>query len=483
MARRSISLSGVAAVTIADDDPLDDALQAWAVLRARVLDELTGEPPRVPVHVRSTLPKASARVAAGGLFGLIARPNDVAGALQTPGAMVARLEAPGFLPRDLTPAIDAARRSLVAPAAPGDGVLAVTPPDPLPPAPAQRAQFRAGRGVLLARAAAAAPDQFTRVSAAVPAVAADVPLRDPVVLARPAGHAAAGVPIVLGEQPLHRARALVVRGRVQRVVPGPQPTLAPAPGAGVGIVGYWRSYPAAQNSPPLTVDFCAIEPPLARAHAPGEAVAGVTPVAGAARQLRAVAQPGSRSLLVHPHAGLAAGGGDRLRLGDPLGADVEVVHTAAVDAADPALPATVTLRAPTTTLQHEGAPLADLALQNPVAAGVVAREALPGDAVLFASALGALAGSGWLAVGLGSAQESVHRFRQLPQALPTGNPAPADFQFVHAAAIDADGWFEWPPLARVAQLVVVAVDGAQRVPQFHFALDQGGDNPLSLILS
>ena len=37
--------------TVTDDDPLPRQLATWAVLRTRAIDELTGQPPRVPVRV------------------------------------------------------------------------------------------------------------------------------------------------------------------------------------------------------------------------------------------------------------------------------------------------------------------------------------------------------------------------------------------------------------------------------------------------
>lgn len=482
MARRTVLVDGHDLV-IADDDAIAGDLQAWAVLRARVVDEMTGEPPRVPVRLVSPLPKALARVADGGLCGLVARPRDVAGALQTPGAMVARLEGPGYLPRDLTPDIDAARRQLAQLAAQGATALDVLPQDPIPPVPGQRLQFRQGRGVLTARPTAPQADEFTLVADSAPANAGDVPLRDGLAVARAIGTPVAGVPIALGDQPLHRARALRLRSRLRRVAAGPQPTLVPAPGASIGIVGYWPTYPSTTQSPHASVDFCAVDPPLAQRQPTGAAVAGCTLALAAPRTLRAHAAPGSRSVWVHPHAGLNAAGGDRLLLGDPSLPGHEVVVTDTIDAPlDPQLPARIRLRAPTATLQRDGSEVRLVTVQNPVPAGQVVREALPGDAVLFASQLGALASAGWLVVAAGTPQEAIHRFVQLPQATSTGNPPPNDFSFAHPPAIDADGWFEWPALARVAQLALVAVQGMQRLPEFNFALDYGGDNPLSLIL-
>jgi hypothetical protein len=190
------------------------------------------------------------------------------------------------------------------------------------------------------------------------------------------------------------------------------------------------------------------------------------------------------ALVVHPHAGLNPAGGDRLRIGNPLEADLEIVVTAGfTPPLDAALPARVRLRTPTARLHRAGTVIADCLLNLPVGAGSVVREAQPGDAVVFGNALQNLPSAGWLVVARNTPLESVHRYRQIPRATPTGNPPPADYIFAHTPTIDAAGGFEWPAIARVAQLAVIAIDGAQRVPQFNFALDYEGDNAMSLVLS
>ena len=96
MARRLVQV-GSTAYTIADGDPPRLELLPWAVLRTRVYDELTLAPPVVPISLTSSLPGAKAKVADGGVCGLVARPFDVSAALTRPNAFTARVTAPGFL--------------------------------------------------------------------------------------------------------------------------------------------------------------------------------------------------------------------------------------------------------------------------------------------------------------------------------------------------------------------------------------------------
>jgi len=85
-----------------------------------------------------------------------------------------------------------------------------------------------------------------------PGQADDVPLAaaTPVAMTHPSlvTHVA-GVPIALPEQPLHRARALQLRGRIRRRLPVMPPSIVAAPAAQVGLRGYRLMY--GTTSPPL----------------------------------------------------------------------------------------------------------------------------------------------------------------------------------------------------------------------------------------
>src|SRR2546425_8479774 len=111
---------------VADDDPQPYDARWWAVLRTRVVDELTGEPPLNRIAIRTTTRGCVPRVGDDGLCGLVARPGAVAAQMLAAGKLTAEIEADGYLTRSLTAAIDAARRTTSS-AAQGDTQLTVVP--------------------------------------------------------------------------------------------------------------------------------------------------------------------------------------------------------------------------------------------------------------------------------------------------------------------------------------------------------------------
>lgn len=489
MPRRTVTLDSRAQV-IADEDPLAPRLWQWAVLRTRAVDELTGQPPRVPVRVVALpadsplVARMTPRAAEGGLCGLVARIDDAAVALTRAGAFGARIEAAGYLPCDLTPAIDTARRSLLLFSPAGTSPLQVAPPDPLPAAGDVRAQFRPGLGVVIERTAADPAEQTSLVAATLPAAASEVPIVPPLRSARAAGARVAGVPLQLADQPLHRAASLRLRGQVQQRLPGLPPALVPAAGAQLGILGYWPTYPSTISGASLPVDFCALAPALPLAHGPGVAVQGCTlaPV-GAARRLAQSAPAGSDALWVQPHTLLNPAGGDLLQLEADASAECEWAMTLGfTPPADPLAPARVRLAHPCAHLHRAGTPVQTVAPGGLVAAGGISREAQAGDPVLFATNLGALGASGRLAVAHGTPRASYHRFTQLPRAVALPPPAVNQFALTHAVVADADGRFECPPLARVAQIEIAVMHAGLSIAPRLFALAYDSANPLSLLV-
>jgi hypothetical protein len=475
---------------IADEDTLAPQLWQWAVLRTRAIDELTGQPPRVPVRVVALpadsplVARMTPRAVAGGLCGLAARIDDAAVALTRTGAFGARIEAAGYLPCDLTPAVDSARRSLALLSPAGTNPLQVAPPDPLPAAGDSRAQFRPGRGVVIERSAVDPAEQTSIVADIPPAAANEVPIVPPLRSARAAGARVSGVPVHLADQPLHRAATVRLRGQVQQRLPGPPPALVPGAGAQLGILGYWPTYPSAVSGASLPPDFCALSPALPLAHDPGVAVSGCTLApAGAPRRLAQPAAAGSDMLWVQPHTLLNPAGGDLLQLEADASAECEWAMTLGfTPPADPLAPARVRLAHATAYLHRAGAPLLTVVAGGLVAAGAISREAQAGDPVLFATNLGALAGSGRLAVAHGTPRASYHRFTQLPRAVALPLPAVNQFAITHPVVADADGRFEWPLLARVAQIEIAVMHAGLSIAPRRFALDYEGSNPLSILV-
>ena len=471
MARQVVQDGGVS-YTIAEGDPARLELLPWAVLRTRVVDELTLTPPLVPISMTSTLRGARPKVADGGVCGLVARPTDVSAALTRPAGFTARVTAPGYLPRDLGPAIEVARRRLNSQASVGDTTLDVLTGDPAP-----RRQFTPGRGVLLERPASTAGEQFTTVApTAAPPAVTDVPLREPVVTLHPAALHVAGVPMTLPDQPLHRDSVVRITGRVQ-LRTGPS-SIVPAVGASVGIRGIWWDYPSSVTAAPLPPDVCSVEPTLRLDHPAGATLHRCTlaPV-GPPRSARDGSDSGARQIVVAPNTLLNPAGGDILRIGDPLTADDEVAVTDGFDAtADPTAPVRVRLRTPLGLIHRAGDPVQGVQANAVVAIGNLSREGLAGDPVLFAPGLSALPTTAIVIVELLTPRSVFYRATQPPSTL-------NGVVFNHLVALDATGRFMWPPLGRIAQVRMTASLPPHAPVQLDLAIDYGGDTSLAIVLT
>ncbi|MCK7495865.1 MAG: hypothetical protein MZW92_36545 [Comamonadaceae bacterium] len=473
MARRSVEVAG-RSVRIADDDPAPAELGWWAVLRTRVVDEVTGEPPRAVPRLRSDTPRCTPRVGDDGICGLVARPRDASTALVTPGALRATVEVDGYLPQVLDAAIDAARRQLPGGAGAGATLLTIAPPEP-----AARPQFQPGRGVMLERAAPGDAEQFAlHADLAAPPVANQVPLATAVAPARAAGARLAGVPIVLADQRLHRAAPARIRGRALRQ-PAPGSAPVAAPGARLGIAGVWwtAAEVAANSVPPHPARIVGFEAPLAFAHAAGATLQRATLAPdGVGRQLRARAAAGAALIEVQPWNGLNPAGGDVLQLEADNSAERELVISAGFDAGiDPVTPARLRPRTPLAFPHAAPAPVVRAAL-GLAALGTTEREAVAGDRVLFASTLATATTNDLWRIG-GAAATAELRF---VTCVPTHDGA----AFEHQTAIAADGSFVLPPIARIAQAQFFVEHPGHPVQQpVDFAPEPGEANVLQLLVT
>jgi hypothetical protein len=441
MARRQVAVDD-ALVWIADDERPLPELGWWAVLRTRVVDEITEAPPNVPLRVASDTAACRPRMAPGGMCGLVARPRDASTALTVHGALRATVHADGYLPQVLDRAIDAARRQLPAGAAAGATSLVVAPADT-----AARPQFRPGRGVMLQRPLPTSPEQFTLQ--ADPGVAVplnQVPLADAVEPARGVNARVAGVPIVLADQRLHRAEPARIRGRALRqLAPGSAPI--PAPAARIGIRGVWwtQREVAANSMPPHPTRLVSFAAPLAFEHVAGTTLERAALTGdGIARRCKSRASVRAPLIEIHPWNGLNPAGGDVLRLEGPNHLERELVVTAGFDASvDPAAPARVGLRTPLAFDHAADAPVERTTVVATVL-GTLEREAVAGDRVLFADTLAGVPTNDVLRLA-GTAADAELRF---VRCLPTHDGG----VFSHLVALAADGTFELPPIARVAQV-------------------------------
>jgi hypothetical protein len=451
--------SGLIDYRIADGDPAPADLRWWAVLRTRAVDELTGEPPLNRICVSTTTPGCLPRVGDNGLCGLVARPRAVSSQMLARGGFTAEIRADGYLPRSLTAAIDAARRTTTG-AMPGDAQLTIAPPEPTPPAP--RRQFLPGRGVLLETPLANQPHSFTATADPLAAPAPNVvPLADPVAEPRPGPGPwrVAGVPMVLPDQPLHRAEPAVVRGRARRQ-PSALAQPVDAPGASIGLTGVWWTFGEipANSTPPHLPDFVACAAPLAFDRPVGtlERLIARTPD-GVPRALVSPARAGTAEIELADVGGLAAGGGDTIELEAANCAEREIAITVGFTPPPAGVTrAVVRLTAPLAFPHAAGAPAVRAALVFG-ALGALAREAQRGDRVLFASTLAGVPASDVLRIAGGGAPAELRAVRRFPLY----DAGSTTFSFPPALA--ADGSFILPPIARVAQIQLFVAHAGQVV--------------------
>jgi hypothetical protein len=470
---------------VADDDPMPHDAKWWAVLRTRAVDELTGEPPLSRITLRTNTPGCLPRVADDGLCGLVARPRSVSAQMLTVGAFTAEIHAEGYLPRSLTAAIDAARRTTPS-AAQGVQQLTVAPRDPAPPEPptVPRRQFLPGRGVLLETRVVNEPHMFTLTADPIVPPAVDiVPLTAPVQLARPALGApwqVAGVPIVLPDQPLHRAQPAIVRGRAMRqdAQPAAGGKLRDAHLADIGLTGVWWTYDEipATSSPPHKPDLVVFGAPLAFDHVAGtlERLTARTPD-GVVRATAAPAFAGATEIELTSVTGLNGAGGDALELEQANSAERELVMTSGYTTPISTTAAVVRLRTPLAFSHRGGMPVVRAPLAF-AALGSLAREAQCGDRVLFASALVNVATDDVLRIAGGTPRAELRFVHRLPFYDTTTG------LFSHPLTLGLDGSFMLPAIARVAQLQLFVQHGGQAAhPPIDLVPDYCGDNTLQIL--
>jgi hypothetical protein len=466
--------NGLIDYLVADDDPLPADLGWWAVLRTRVVDEITGEPPLNPVSIVSDTRGCLPRVAGDGVCGLVARPRTVSRQLLAAGELTAEIRTDGYLPRSLTAAIDATRRATTSTTA-GDGQLTIAPSEPAP-----RSQFLPGRGVLLQAPVANAPDAFGLTDDPVlPPAANSVPLVQPVADTRPGPGPwrIAGVPIALPDQPLHRAEPAAVRGQALRQPLAGAP-LQSAPGTQLGLTGVWwnNAEVPANSSPPHPADLVSFAAPLSFDH-PGGTLERMTArvTVGPARAFASRAAAGATAIELDNVIGLTGTGGDTLELEASNSAERELVITASFVQPLTGTRAVVNLAAPLSFPHAAGATTQRVTLTF-AALGTLAREAQRGDRVLFASTLASVAAADVLRVAGGSATQEVRFVRRFPLY----DSGTATFSF--PVPFESDGSFELPPIARVAQLQLFVAHAAQHVHDpIDLVPDYGGDTTLQIL--
>jgi hypothetical protein len=194
---------------------------------------------------------------------------------------------------------------------------------------------------------------------------------------------------------------------------------------------------------------------------------------------RATVEPvlaGATALPVHPWAGLDPAGGDVIQVGPSPVRERELAITLPFSPpGDPLAPAMVPLSAPL-TFAHARRTAVSLAAVAAAAVTTVAREAQPGDEVLFGSNLTAVATDSVLRVE-GATPRAELRFARRPPVYSGGS-------FRHRVTVESDGTFVLPPLARIAQLRLEAEHAGQGpFPSLDFAPDYECDNSLQVLFT
>jgi hypothetical protein len=235
-----------------DQPPLGGRL--WALVRARVIDELTGRPPLTAITLEADVTGASTRVASDGLVGVVGIPHHIFPALAMRNYTVAlTVQVNGYVSRRAAVVISTDQRTIAAPAPAlnatvmtlsdtarlGTGeILLVGPPGPTLTAVQIRAMGPGANQITFA-----------------PALPRGYVLGDPIVPLVPSDFN----PTDLGNLELHR-QPTVIYGRA---VQANAVAFTPLTGASIAVTGIWRTPPPANMTIAADLpNIVSLQPPL-----------------------------------------------------------------------------------------------------------------------------------------------------------------------------------------------------------------------------
>ncbi len=476
MSRRTVTVGNLSYL-FSPDDARSEGERFRALLRARVVDELTAQPPRGRINLETDAPRCIPRVAEDGLVGLAGIPRHVLRPRPLADYVLSLwLRFDGYVPRKVDAHIADDRRSIAAPAPivgdteitlnniarlrPGELLLIGTP----------------GPGMVAVKIESLDPsvNQVT-ISAEISTGRRGLP--------RPYGVGQPVFPIVpvdfaptdLGELRLHR-EPTVLAGRVVRVTGN---TTLPLAGASIRITGVWRTLPPANASiPPSPPNLIALQAPL---YAERPAGAGrlnrrnlppIPDLPPQEKRLLMDVAAGESSLRLTNRIGLSLLPNPSILLIDAENPDRReyIAINAMNGGSNPAESAMIGLRYPL-AFSHSRDALAQRV--NPQATGPTKSfsadpnpgepDALAGDTTVFLSDLTGLTTGNQVQV--------------------TGGPSSEYHQLqLFTAVSDVQGYYRLPPLSRVAQIEIQAQQGALTPIQFEFRPDYGlRENRLDLV--
>jgi hypothetical protein len=412
-----------------------------AIVRGRLVDELTGQPPRAAAELSVAERGCVARVAEDGLFGLVGRPWLACNPLLAPSLRVTlSIRAAGFLPIELPVNIPFDRRELTAAAARNTNALALDDASGL--AVGQRLLVGDIASPALPGAPHADIEELAEIVALGNPGPHDVLLRGPLrfdhpvhALVAPEAFAAAD----LLDLELHRA-PVVIHGRtLQRTNAG----LVAVPNVHVGVTEVWRRPPPpAGGVPPEAAAVVALDPPLAADWPAATAWVTVRDLPAdptvPGKRLLADVEPGSRTLPLSDLAGLAAG--DILIVDGGDAAHVEFARAQSfAGAAAASEPGVAVVDEGLVRGHSRDARVYRAAPQPRGVQKTLVRDARIGDPCVFLNDITGIGGPHDVELSIGGA--APFAYRRLT---------------VLAATSDWEGWYRFPPLTRIGQMTLRA---------------------------
>jgi hypothetical protein len=343
--------------------------RTWAVIRGRLLDEMTGRPPNGGISIDSPSVGISPRVAAGGLVAFAAIPVLAFSNLKhAPYTVAVNLQADGYIPIFRSVPI------------------------------AQDLTF---------------PNTFA--------------------------------PFDMGDMALHRLPT-EISGRVV-VDNGITPTAVV--GAALSLSGLWRTPPPANLVvPPDPPDLVSLNPGIYfDCAAAGSQVQGLNfqGVPGPDKQMIRDAPAGQSQLRLSDRILITANDVLAIDTADSERTEYVAIQSVAGATADN-LPATVTLVSNLQINHRQGATVHKVQFQNVGPVIALTQDAIPGDVCAFVNGVANLAAAPFISLQQGVKPVEYHAARY--------------FQ----AVSDAQGFFQFPPISRVAQCAVHCHDGVHPDP-------------------
>jgi len=362
MALQSFNANDVVYTVSLDIDTLP-GLRPWILLRAQLIDELTGSPPRGAIDIESPFSGISPRVAPGGMVGFEGIPRRAFPELANSDYYVPlTINADGYIPISFTQKIS------------------------------KNTAF---------------PGTFT--------------------------------PTDIGVLQLHRLPT-VIQGQVA-VNTGTD--LKADNNAAITLTGLWRTPPPANLTvPPSSPDLVSLNPGLySDRPSAGSQVQGLKfqGAPGPDKQLLQDSSAGQTTLRLSDRVQIAAADLLAIDTGDPALTEYVAIQSIAGASTD-VQPATVTLVSPLRLTHRQGAIAHKVMFQNVGAATQLTADATTGDVCIFVNGVG----------NLGSAPLV---------SVKTGGTVEYQTASYFTATSDAQGFYHFPPLSRVAQCALNAHDG------------------------